>query len=165
MKLKLIISFSLVCALVSGQEVKKLYDPSLDGMKQITEAVAVAKSSGKHILIQYGGNWCSWCIKFNAFCKADQEISKVISENYIPLKLNYSPENYNYEANVYLGNPSRFGFPVFIIVDGKGKAIHIQDSALLEEGEGYSQKKVIGFLRNWTARAIIPIKPKEKAAK
>jgi len=29
----------------------KLYDPSLDGMKLIKEAVSAAKSAGKHVLI------------------------------------------------------------------------------------------------------------------
>jgi thioredoxin-related protein len=127
-------------------------------MKQIKEAVGAAKASGKHVLIQYGGNWCSWCIKFNAFSKADAEISKLLSDNYINVKLNYSPENRNDASNEFLGNPKRFGFPVFIIVDGSGKILHIQDSALLEEGTGYSQKKVVGFLRNWTAAALIPAK-------
>lgn len=150
---------------LSAQEAKKLYDTSLDGMKQIKEAVGSAKAIGKHVLIQYGGNWCPWCIRFDAFCKSDPEISKLIPDYYIPVKLNYSPENYNYESNVFLGNPSRFGFPVFIIVDGNGKVLHIQDSALLEEGEGYSQKKVAGFLKNWTAQAVIPKRPKEKTAK
>jgi thioredoxin-related protein len=147
---------------LSAQKAKKLYDTSLDGMKQINEAVSAAKSSGKHILIQYGGNWCSWCIRFDAFCKGDAEISKLISDNFVPVKLNYSPENYNYESNVFLGNPTRFGFPVFIIVDGKGKVLHIQDSSLLEEGDGYSQKKVAGFLKNWTAQAVVPKKPTAK---
>jgi hypothetical protein len=76
--------------------------------------------------------------------------------------LNYSPENKNEAANAYLGNPMRFGFPVFIIVDGNGKVLHIQDSALLEEGQGYNNKKVTGFFRNWTASAIVP--PVVKAA-
>ena len=152
-------AFSFSCIL-TGQETKKLYDPSLDGMKQIKDAVSVASKSGKHVLIQYGGNWCSWCIKFDAFCKADTSISNIISKNYIPVKLNYDPVNKNDEANTYLGNPARFGFPVFIIVDGKGKVLHIQDSALLEDGAGYSKKKVIGFFNNWTASALIPLKSK-----
>jgi thioredoxin-related protein len=143
-----------------SQDKVKLYDPALDGMKQIKEAVSKARSQSKHVLIQYGGNWCSWCIKFDAFCKADTSIMKVISTSYIPVKLNYSPENKNEEANIYLGNPVRFGFPVFIIVDGNGKVLHIQDSSLLEEGKGYDQPKVLGFFRNWTASAIIPSKPK-----
>ncbi|MCX6330629.1 MAG: thioredoxin family protein [Bacteroidia bacterium] len=154
LKSGLIVLLSIFSIAGFGQEAKKIYDPSLDGMKQINDAVAAAKVSGKHVLIQYGGNWCPWCIKFDGFSKADPEISKMIADNYIPVKLNYSPENKNEASNKYLGNPTRFGFPVFIIVDGKGKVIHIQDSGLLEEGEGYNQKKVVEFLRNWTASAI-----------
>ncbi len=157
MKVSAVLVLALVASGISnGQEAKKLYDPTLDGMKQINEAVASAKSNGKHVLIQYGGNWCSWCIKFDAFCKADPEISKLMADNYIKVNLNYSPENKNDAANIYLGNPARFGFPVFIVLDGKRKVLHIQDSALLEEGNGYNKKKVIGFFRNWTASAIIP---------
>jgi thioredoxin-related protein len=154
----MIVSLMMFCSQIHGQTEKKLYDPSIDGMKQINEAVAKAKSDGKHVLIQYGGNWCPWCIKFDAFCKSDAEISKVISDNYITVKLNYSPENKNDAANVSLGNPTRFGFPVFIIIDGQGKVLHIQDSSLLESGQSYDQKKVLGFMRNWTASALIPRK-------
>ena len=146
----------MTCGIVHGQTEKKLYDTSLDGMKQIKEAVASAKAVGKHVLIIYGGDWCPWCIKFDAFCKADAEIAKITADNYVAVKLNYSPENKNDAANVYLGNPARFGFPVFIIIDEKGKVLHIQDSALLEAGQGYDQKKIAGFLKNWTASAIIP---------
>ena len=142
--------------LTSAQETKKLYDPSLDGMKQINEAVAKAKVQGKHVLIQYGGNWCSWCVKFDGFCKADTAISNLVARNYISVKLNYSPENKNDAANTFLGNPTRFGFPVFIILDTNGKPIHIQDSGLLEEGSGYNKKKVLGFFGNWTAFSVIP---------
>lgn len=157
----LAILLAMSCVTLSAQEAKKLYDPSLDGMKQIKEAVASARASGKHVLIQYGGNWCPWCIKFDGYSKSDPEISKLMAENYISVKLNYSPENKNDSSNEYLGNPTRFGFPVFIILDGAGKVLHIQDSGLLEEGEGYSKKKVTGFLGNWTVKAIVPAKPKE----
>jgi hypothetical protein len=54
---------------------------------------------------------------------------------------------------------------VLIIVDGKGKVLHIQDSSLLEEGQGYNKEKVTGFLNNWTAAALIPEKPAQKAVK
>jgi thioredoxin-related protein len=147
-----------MCQLSAAQTEKKLYDPTLDGMKQIKEAIAKAGSTGKHVLIQYGGNWCPWCIRFHAFCTADAEISKVIADNYILVELNYSKENKNDESNIFLGNPTRFGFPVFLIIDGKGKVLHTQDSGLLEAGKGYDQKKVVGFLSNWTAAALIPKK-------
>ncbi len=157
----LIISFTIV----NAQETKKLYDPSLDGMKQIKDAVSLAAKEGKHVLIQYGGNWCSWCIKFDAFCKSDTSITRIIAANYIPVKLNYDPANKNDAANSYLGNPSRFGFPVFIIVDGKGNVMHIQDSSLLEENAGYSKQKVTGFFSQWTPAAIKPKVSKPLPAK
>ncbi|MFN8241857.1 MAG: thioredoxin family protein [Bacteroidales bacterium] len=156
---KALTTFMIIMVMSAGlmaQEKVKLYDPALDGMKQIKEATALAKQQGKHVLVQFGGNWCGWCIKFDAFCKADSAISSVINKNYVPVKMNYSPENYNNDANAFMGNPSRFGFPVFIIIDGNGKVLHIQDSGLLEEGQGYSAKKVIGFFRNWTPAAIVP---------
>ncbi len=143
-------------AAAMAQETKKLYDPSLDGMKQIKDAVIVAGRQNKHVLIQYGGNWCPWCVRFDAYCKSDTSIMRIISENYVPVKLNYDPSNKNLSANEYLGNPARFGFPVFIIIDGKGKVLHIQDSGLLEEGKGYSKEKVMGFFNNWTAKALLP---------
>jgi thioredoxin-related protein len=165
-KVLVTVFFVFTSLAANSQDAKKLlYDPTLDGMKQIKEAVALAGKEGKHVLIQYGGNWCSWCIKFDAFCKADTAISKVISDNYIPVKLNYDQTNKNDEANAYLGNPTRFGFPVFIILDGKGKVLHIQDSSLLEEDKGYNKNKVLGFFKGWTASVMIPQTPKAKVAK
>ena len=81
----------------------KLYDPTLDGMKQIKDGIALAKKANKHVLIQYGGNWCGWGIMFDGFCKADTSISRIINENYIPGKLIWSPENKNDASNEYLG--------------------------------------------------------------
>lgn len=153
----ILLMFLSVCQTGIAQKTdKKLYDPALNGMKQIKEAVSKAGATGKHVLVQYGGNWCPWCIRFNAFCKADTGIMKVLKDNYVVVELNYSDENKNDESNILLGNPTRFGFPVFIIIDGKGKVIHIQDSGLLEAGKGYDQKKVFGFMSNWTAAALVP---------
>jgi thioredoxin-related protein len=164
-KILIILTLVILSVTVEGQVTKKLYDPSLDGMKQIKGAVDMAAREGKHVLIQYGGNWCKWCLKFDAFCKADTSITRIISVNYIPVKLNYDDVNRNDAANAYLGNPKRFGFPVFIIVNGKGNVILIQDSSLLEEGSGYSKQKVTGFLRQWTAAAVIPTVTKSLPAK
>lgn len=53
-----------------------------------------------------------------------------------------------------LNNPERFGFPVLVVLDGKGNVIHTQDSSLLEEGNGYNRDKVIRFFSNWTPEAV-----------
>ena len=74
--LTLVLFVIALSATATAQEQAKLYDPTLDGMKQLQDAVKKAKSENKHVFVQFGGNWCSWCIKFDAFCKADEEIGR-----------------------------------------------------------------------------------------
>ena len=58
----------------------------------------------------------------------------------------------------YLGNPARFGFPVFVVLDENGTPLHIQESASLEEGKGYNRKKVVNFLSLWTKESVTTLK-------
>jgi len=150
---------SLVVLLTSFSSLRaqakvEIYDPGLDGLIQIKEAVKKASSSGKHVLIQVGGNWCGWCILFHNYCNEEQEVKDILEEQYVLVKLNYSPENRNEEAMKLLENPGRFGYPVFVILDGDGRRLHTQDSGLLEEGKGYDKRKVMGFLRGWAPGAF-----------
>jgi len=156
-KLYLFVFMAAGLSSIQAQEVEaKLYDPELDGMEQVKQAVTEAAASNKHVFVQIGGNWCPWCIRFNNFVNEDQEIKDFVDANYIVVHLNYSPENKNEACLERFDFPQRFGFPVFIVLDGKGKRIHSQDSALLEEGKSYNRKKVMDFFRSWTTTAVDP---------
>ena len=142
----------------NAQQREPIYNPKADAQEQLDEAVATAKSENKNVMIQIGGNWCSWCYLFHDFIRNDPGLDSLIDDNYITVHINYSKENYNKPVLESLGFPQRFGFPVFVILDKNGKEIHIQDSALLEEGRGYNRDKVEGFLKNWTTAALDPAK-------
>ncbi len=145
-----------------SQEKVEIYNTSLDGMKQIDEAIVKAASEHKNLLIQVGGNWCPWCIKFNKFCNDVPEIDSLIKASYIFVHLNYSKENKNPKPMERLGFPQRFGFPVLVIVNEKGERVHTQDSGLLEKNKGYDTLKVVTFLKNWTPDALNPENYKPK---
>lgn len=134
----------------------KLYNPEANVSAAISEGIVKAKAENKHLLLQIGGNWCPWCIKFHNFCSEDMDISALIDKSYIIVKVNYSKENRNLSELKKLEYPQRFGFPVFVILDADGKRIHTQSSSYLEEGEGYSKKKVIDFLTQWSPMALNP---------
>ena len=137
-----------------GQAQEKVYDESLDAMQQIKEATALAQKSGRYVLCQVGGNWCPWCLCFEKKKKKDSVIAPLIEENFVYIHVNYSKGNKNLKAMRFLGNPGRFGYPVFVVLDNEGKPIHIQESESLEEGKGYSRKKVEKFLRLWNRKAV-----------
>ena len=135
----------------------KLYNPYADAAKDIKEAVQKAALQNKFVLIQAGGNWCSWCVEFARFSKADPQIDSAIKSSFVWYELNYSKENQNDSIFAKYGYPQRFGFPVFIILNGKGERIHTQNSEYLEDGKkSYDQKKVLNFLELWGPHALSP---------
>ena len=157
------IALALTTFLTMAQTgLKKVYDENINPMTQIDEAVAKASSSEKFVICQVGGNWCPWCLRFADFISKDADIMKVITENFIYAHINYNPTKSKgadqAEAAVALmnrlGNPQRFGFPVFVVLDQNGKVLHIQDSSFLEEGKGYNKDKVLRFLNAWTPKAV-----------
>lgn len=152
---KLFLVFLLLasCSVAIAQE-KKYYNEEIDGMAQIKAATELARQSGRYVLCQVGGNWCPWCIRFAQFATTDSVIAPLLEKNFVYVHINYSKANKNRAAMKYLGNPTRFGFPVFVILNEEGTPIHIQESASLEEGKSYNRKKVENFLRLWTKEAV-----------
>ena len=136
----------------------KLYNPASDAKVEIANAIKKAKKEGKHVFLQIGGNWCAWCLAFDKKVKSNDTLRKALEKNYIVYHLNFSRENKNLDILASLGYPQRFGFPVFVILDGEGNRLHTQNSTNLEEGKGHSTQKTLTFFNNWSLSAIDPKK-------
>ena len=165
MKKKLFLAIiAVLFALTTNAQkaLKKVYNENINPIEQIDQAVAKAKSEGKFVICQVGGNWCPWCLKFADFIEKDTTISKIIADNFEYIHVNYNPRKSQGEEKLAQGralmkrlnNAGRFGYPVFVVLDEEGRILHIQDSGLLEEGEGYNQKKVLSFFKNWKPKAV-----------
>ena len=165
MKNLLVVLLSVLFFLSANAQtgLKKVYNEDINPIEQIDQAIAKAKSEGKFVICQVGGNWCPWCLRFADFITNDTTISKVIDENFEYIHVNYNPRKSQGVEKLEQGkalmkrlnNCSRFGFPVFVVLDEEGKVIHIQDSGFLEEGNGYNQEKVLRFFKNWTPKAVM----------
>jgi thioredoxin-related protein len=160
--MKLQIFFLLIILIVNAslllaQPAKvSIYNPNADARADVNEAVAKAASENKHVLIQVGGNWCSWCVKMNGLFHSNTTLDSLLKADYIFVHLNYSPENKNLPILEELGFPQRFGFPVLVVLDKTGKRLHTQDTGLLESGDGYDVNKIVSFLKGWTIAALDP---------
>ena len=132
----------------------KPYHAEANAELEIQNAVKLAKKTHKNVIIQAGGNWCIWCLRFNNYVQQTPELKKLADDNYVYYHLNWSPENKNEKVFAKYGNPGdKFGYPVFIVLDENGKQIHTQDSAVLEEGSGYSLEKVKAFFNAWKSKS------------
>ena len=158
MKKMIAIAFCFISSVSNAQtEPIKLYHPDADARKDIKAAVKKAKAENKYVLIQSGGNWCTWCIEFVKFCKADPKIDSVMGASFVTYFLNTSKENKNDKTFAKYDYPQRFGFPVFIVLNQKGKRIHTQNSIYFEDGKkSYDKTRVLSFLEMWSPKALDP---------
>ena len=160
-----VICFMSFSFAVFSQDMKKfnLYKPDEKAEVEIAKAVSEAKSSGKNVLIQIGGNWCIWCARFHEYVTKDAQLDSLMNANYVVYHLNYSKENYNGKLLTKYNFPQRFGFPVFLILDGEGNLLHTQNSWYLEDGKtSYEREKVKSFFNEWSKKALDPSQYKEQ---
>lgn len=131
-----------------------IYDPTANAAEDLKKITAQAAKEHKHVLVQVGGNWCIWCKRFYKLTTEDSVLKKEIAGDYLVYHLNYSKENKNLPLLAQYGYPERFGFPVILVLDGKGNRLHTQDTGLLEMADGYDPKKVLDFLQKWSPVAL-----------
>jgi thioredoxin-related protein len=139
---------------IAQQPGTKLYDEDANSFEQIENAKLQANDLKKNIFLQVGGNWCKWCKLFDKWSRETPAVDSLFKSDFVVVHINYSKENKNEKLMSSLGFPQRFGFPVFIILDSNGNRLHTQNTAYLEEGEGYNEKKVVEFLKHWNAAAL-----------
>lgn len=158
MKKLFVFTLLAMMAVVPMVAQEKVYDPDRDPNEQIDMALEEARSTGRYVVCQVGGNWCPWCLRFAEFITKDEAIASVVKENFVYVHINRDKEHKNLDAMKRLGNPARFGFPVLVVLDEEGHVLHLQNSAYLEKDKGYDQKKVLEFFQNWTPKAVTTLK-------
>jgi thioredoxin-related protein len=123
-----------------------IYDQSLDGKKQIADAVVVANREHKRILLQFGANWCSWCIKLHHLFETDKSVSQELKTGYVLALIDVN-EGHNQDLVVKYGAETGYGLPFLVVLDSNGKHLITRQSDDLEEGDHHSPQKVLAFLK------------------
>jgi thioredoxin-related protein len=159
-RFSLLVLMGLFILTVSAQETTKPYNENADARADLKKAITQAKVENKHVLVQFGGNWCPWCIRFHQMAFGAKSIDSLLKANYVYMLLNVSQDKKKRDYALFkeFEYPNRFGYPVFVVLNGDGKQLHIQDSGILEhcQVKGYDTAKVVTFLKMWTPKALDP---------
>ena len=129
------------------------YDPARDPFADGSAAIALAAQTGRHVLIQLGGDWCSWCHLLDRTLHRQADLAALLDAGFVVLKVNVSDENDN--ADFLKGLPAFDGYPHIFVANGAGEIVHSQDvSAWLLKGR-YSPEKIKDFLLQWQPPASV----------
>lgn len=128
----------------------KVYDDQRDPFKDATAALALAQKTNRQVLIEIGGNWCTWCHKMDAFLLKNPEVFKALHSQYVLLKINVSDSNENNDFMKSL--PPVLGYPHMYVSTAQGKMILSKDTAELLDGNSYSKAQWLSFLTKWSVK-------------
>lgn len=121
------------------------FDPRRNAAQDVRNAVAAAARSGKHVLVEVGGEWCPYCKVLDQFFATNPPVNALRQKNFLFVKVNFSEENQNEE---FLRNlPEIRGFPHFFVLNGKGELVRSQRVATLGTSSGYSPERFTAFLK------------------
>ncbi|MEN8174868.1 MAG: thioredoxin family protein [Pseudomonadota bacterium] len=118
-------------------------DPFADGR----DAIALAQRSGRRILIEVGGDWCTWCHVLDRVIRDNREVERALRDNFVVMKVNVSDANDN--AEFMQGLPKVPGYPKLFVSRSDGSIIHAQDPSEFLRNGSYDAALVLAFLRRW----------------
>jgi thioredoxin-related protein len=135
----------------------KVYDDQSDPFIDANAALTLAKETNRQVLIEIGGNWCSWCHKMDTFLAKNPDIYQALHSKYVLLKINVSDSN---ENKAFMDSlPPVLGYPHMYVSTSGGKMLLSKDTAELLSGNNYSRENWLTFIDEWSISSMKAIKP------
>jgi thiol:disulfide interchange protein len=167
--LGLLLAVAVVCAQdtapakKNADAKKAIYDEKADAKALITTALNTAKRDNRRVLIQWGGNWCSWCLLLHDRFKSDPGLAKTLLYEYVVVRID---SNSNRElADKYGADLKKNGVPYLTVLDADGKVLINQSTVPFEtkidDKNGHDAKKLQEFL---TTHVAAPLKAEDLLA-
>ncbi len=136
------------------KEKPTVYDESADAKVDIANAVAKAKKNNSRVLIQWGANWCGWCIMLDNMYKGDSSISRKLMYEYEIVHVDIGRWNKNVDlTEKYGADLKNNGVPYLTVLDGNGDVVTNHETGSLESEDrskdrkfGHDPEKVLAFL-------------------
>lgn len=128
-----------------------LYDVDAEATEQIAAALAKAKKENRRVLIQWGGNWCGWCIQLHDHMKADRDLRRKLLYEYDVVHIDIGRFDKNIDLAGKLGADIKGnGVPFLTVLDADGTPIANQETGSLEAPDNpdasHNSAKLMSFL-------------------
>ena len=131
----------------TAQDKPHVYDESADGAQQIRAGLATAKRENKRVLVQWGANWCGWCIKLHGLLTTDRALARKLLYEYEVVHVDIGRWDKHIElAARYGADLKGSGVPYWTILDADGQVVASQATGVLEKDGGHDPGKVLEVL-------------------
>jgi thioredoxin 1 len=125
-----------------------IYPNPAQAKADIAGALKTAAALHKHVILDFGGNWCGDCIVLDMYLH-DERNRQILAANYVLVHVNVG----EYDANLDLAGkyniPLNKGVPALAVLDSRGKLLYSQTGGQFEKMRQMNSSSVTAFLTHW----------------
>jgi thiol-disulfide isomerase/thioredoxin len=122
--------------------------PDGDAKPAIRLALAQAAQTHKHVLLDFGGNWCPDCKALDIYFHQPGN-DALLEKNYIVVHVNIGHYDMNLDVAQRYGVPLKKGVPALVVLISHGMVLVAQRGGEFENMRNMQSASVTEFLTKW----------------
>lgn len=130
-----------------------IYSDTANAKQDIRQAILTASSEHKHVLIDFGGNWCEDCQVLNLYFH-DPGNASLLAANYVLVDVNIGEFDRNLDVARRYGIPLKLGVPALVVLDGSGRVLYAQRHGEFEKMRLLNSAALTAFLKKWKPQPL-----------
>jgi thiol:disulfide interchange protein len=127
------------------------YDETADAHAQLAAALAEAQRSGKHVMLDFGGNWCPDC-RVLAGILERPEVKPWFEANYIEVAVDVGRRTKNMDIAQHYGLALE-AVPSVLVLSPDGKPVNRDAVLALGDARSMVPQAVVALLARWCGSA------------
>jgi thiol:disulfide interchange protein len=124
---------------------KNLYSETADPASDIAAALAQARRENKHVLLDFGGNWCGDCQLLDIYYRQSPN-AEILARNYVLVHINVGHMDKNVDIAKKYKVPIARGVPALGVIDSHGNILYSERE---KEFEHTTPEAITAFLNRW----------------
>jgi thioredoxin 1 len=141
------VAVSLAAASAFAQS-RIIYSDTADAHADIVQAIHTATREHKHIILDFGGNWCGDCVVLDIYMHQQPNLP-ILDKNYVLVHVNIGHYDKNTDIAAKYDIPLKNGVPLLVVLDSHGRVLLVQRNKEFEKMGLVTPASVNEFLNQW----------------
>ena len=118
----------------------------------VAAAMQEATKTGKRVLLDFGGNWCTDCKILDLNLKKPENAA-LLEKHFVMVHVNVGDKGItdNFEVAERYGIPLKKGVPALAVLESDGRVVFAQKNGEFESMRNVDPRSVNDFLSRWRA--------------
>jgi thioredoxin 1 len=125
-----------------------IYPAPEQAAADIAAALKVAATQHRHVIVDFGGNWCTDCHVLDTYMH-DAVNQPILDKSYVVVHVNVGRIDQNRDIAERYGIPLAKGVPAIAVLDAHGTLLHSQTGGEFEDMRHMDTGSVTQFLLRW----------------